>query len=229
MSRRDDFVFGSPRTGLLLTEASVQEALVVVANSPRPREAKFALLAIGHMLEPNKVKALAHLANLVYGYVDACKNLVSEVLDSGIDCSVAVAEFEIDPWLTTPEVFTKFKEALRCEITDAPHCRQDQFRADHAGTIDLVMKDSEVSQTGAKKTQEFLEKLAKGSLAHARGLRYRCSKIGDLIIFLQCPADAIIVTLDRAFLDFARIGRRRYILVPSLTQLKAQQSGLSTA
>jgi hypothetical protein len=49
-----------------------------------------------------------------------------------------------------------------------------------------------------------------------------CERLGDTIIILQAPANAILITADRAFLAFGDILNREIRRLPSLAELKKQ-------
>jgi hypothetical protein len=206
---------------ILSDEKSVGDALRIVANDPSPsRRLKKIVGAVGGLLNDGqqKAQALAIVANQIYGFIDASYEFVSEVLDSGLSCPLSDAKFSDEPGLTTADTLERFTAALRCEIDDPPKCNQDQFRAANKNEIDLIAA-ADVKNPGTQKLQEFLRKLARGRPPHARGLRYRCSKIGDMIIALQCPPGRRIVSSDRAFEDLARLMDRDAETLASMSQL----------
>jgi hypothetical protein len=134
-----------------------------------------------------------------------------------------------DPALSTAQVFTAFRKAMSCEIADEPKCRQDQVKHTDARVIDLIEHDALVKNAGTRKLQAFLEKLSSGRLPHARGLRFRCSKIGDMLIALACPKGATIVIADGSFEELGRITGRKVEIVPSLETLRAERRARDAA
>jgi NADPH:quinone reductase-like Zn-dependent oxidoreductase len=108
---------------------------------------------------------------------------------------------------------------MSCEIDEQPKCRQGEVRQNSARVIDLIEHDAAVKNPGTRKLQAFLAKLSSGKLEHARGLRYRCSKIGDMLIALGCPEGAKIVSADGSFAELGRIIGRDVGILPSLAAL----------
>jgi len=210
---------------ILQDEESLGDALLV-ANSRWGRFPKLASAAVARMLDAtgSKAQALASLANVIFAYILMSHSFVSELIDDDLGCPLSDAEFSDEPGLTTAEIFLRFRESYRCEINDPPRCNQDGFRVRNARNIDLIRSDSISKNAGVKKVQVFLTKLKDGNPVHARGLKHRCYKIGDLMIALQCPRKYLIVTSDAAFADFARVLRRDCQLLPSLAALLSQRS-----
>jgi hypothetical protein len=212
---------------ILRGEDSVKNAMRVAAESFNDRFGKYVFMILSEMLTEagEKTRALAELARVIQGYIDKCYDFVSEIEDAGLSCPLSNAAFSTEPGLSTYQSFLRFKESLRCEIDDPPRCLQDQFRETNKGVIDLIRTDTLVRDDGAKSLQAYLGRLRPhGNIAHARGLRYRCSRIGDMLIAMQCPVGATIVSFDGAFTEYGRVLGRTCEILPSLGELLKRES-----
>jgi hypothetical protein len=207
---------------IIAAERNIANAAAIVASRRRPRMLQRGLVLIASLVDVDatKVKRLAAVSNLIMGYIEYWEDRISTILDAGLGCPLARVSFSREPGLTTSEVFDRFSSLVTCVIEDAPKCKSDAFRAANSYKIELVRADTSLSSEGAEKIQTFLNKLEPhGALPHARGLKYRCSKIGDLLIALQCPAGSRVLTLDCSFRDLCRILKREVTVLPSLASL----------
>ena len=207
-------------------DESIADAVAAIADEPRIRYIKSAIsiLAILVNQAQSKNQALAAIENEIFLYIESAEAIVSEFIDDGLNCPLAKIAFSREPGLSTLEIFARFRSAFTCEIDTPIQCNSDSFRTRKSSRISLVRVDKSPKSIGVKKLQATLNKLHTGQMEHARGLRYRCSKIGDLLIALQCPQNAAIVALDSAYEDLGRILKRSVILLPSLQQLQRSQA-----
>jgi len=162
---------------------------------------------------------LAALANAIYAYIEIAESIVREFTEDSLGCPLALVGFSKEPGLSDAERFERFRALISCVVKEPAKCQSDEFRITKADQIESVRTDSQVDSKGIVKLRKFLDKLAAGSIPHARGLRDRCRHIGDLLIALQCPRTAKIVALDTIYRDLGRILNRSVEIVPSLQAL----------
>ncbi len=196
-------------------------AFAVIAAGYSDRQTKMILQAMGRVMgqAASASERLAALANVIYGYIEIAEAIVSEFAEDKLGCPLALAGFSNEPGLTDAERFQRFRVLITCVINESAKCKSDEFRASNADRIERVRVDAQAASRGIVKLRAFLEKLAAGTISHARGLRYRCSKIADLLIALQCPSKATIVALDEIYRDLGRVLNRSVEIVPSLQAL----------
>jgi hypothetical protein len=207
---------------IISAQLTIDDAAAFISSLPLQRRLQRGLILVGSMVGSGATKPewLAAAANIIMGYVEYCEDQISEIIDRELGCPLAIVSFSREPGLTTAELLDRFRRLITCVIDEPPKCGSDKFRSADSYKIELVRTDSALSSKGAKKIQEFLNRLAPhGRLEHARGLKDRCSKIGDLIIALQCPPGTKILTLDTAYVDLGRILKRDTQLIPSLQTL----------
>jgi hypothetical protein len=211
---------------ILSAQPTLSDAQAYIAADPNHRKLQRGFQLVGSMVGhgANKVEWLAAAANLIMGYLEYCEAIISRIIDLELNCPLAKASFCREPGLSTSDVFDRFRSLISCEINEPAKCQSDAFRQRAAYKIELVRTDAELSSGGAKKLSDFLNRLAPhGNLPHARGLRARCSKIGDLIIALQCPEGDTLLTLDTSYVDLCRILKRDVNVIPSVQVLEREQ------
>lgn len=207
---------------IIAAQPTMADAAAIIASSHRHRLLQRGLVLLGSLVDAAapKVEQLAAASNMIMGYVEYWEGRISTVLDRNLGCPLAHVSFSREPGLTISETFDRFRSMMTCTIHDPPKCNSDAFRTAESYKIELVRTDAALTSEGAEKIQAFLNKLEPhGRLPHARGLKDRCSKIGDLLIALQCPPGSRILTLDSSFIDLARILSRDVTVLPSLAAL----------
>ena len=208
---------------IISAQQTIGDAVAFISALPLQRRLQRGMALFGSMVGAGATKPewLAAAANVIMGYVEYCEDQISELIDRELECPLATVSFSREPGLTTAEVFDRFRRLVSCVVNEPPKCASDAFRATDSYKIDLVRTDTHLSSKGAQKIQDFLNRLAPhGNLEHARGLKARCSKIGDLIIALQCPPGTKILTLDTAYVDLGRILKRDIVMILSLQALE---------
>jgi hypothetical protein len=205
----------------LIGSDTVSDAFALISESFSKRELSLAISLRSKLgTTESKSEALAMTANIIFSYIEASEALVERFIDDGLNCPLAEVKFSTDPELTTAEVFNQFRTRVKCLATEKKKCRQDEVLRNNQRKTARVCADNDSSKSLAA-MREMFEELSTGEIEHARGLKTRCSVIGDFLIALQCPKRAKIVSIDKSYIDLGRILEREVDIVPSLRALVA--------
>lgn len=215
---------------LIKESSSVNDALIDWAQQFAIRPLKFTLLTItkwltGHEDYENKTASLRRLGEAIVRMMEDFDHKFSSDYDP-LSCALGHLSF---PARTFDEdTLLDFKEEFDRIIISTPTCRLCQFRRDQlrhmkAKGIDLHSEKQRQKYKhirGYIRQAEWMEKAISADEVEP-GCHW-CKMLGDTIIALHSPQEAVLVAVDRAFIPLTTLLGKKGLLIPSLAQLKKQ-------
>jgi len=218
---------------LIKDEESVSDALIVWTQTKVHQERKFVvvLMTISEWITTQDDwadyrKTLRRLGEFIIRMVctfdETFSNRASDPMNCGLGrVDVPRRTFDEAILLDFYKQFTEIRE--RTASCDLCKFKEDQRRSLSNREIDLHSKEQRhrfKSNKGYCKQAERLERAA--DVAEMIPSCRWCERLGDSIIALHVPSEALLVTADRAFEVFKQILGFEVCLLPSLAQLRKQ-------
>jgi hypothetical protein len=217
---------------LIKESDSVSDALIDWSQKVnQERKLKIVMLTmhqwlVGHDDWQDKDKSLGRLGDLIVRLVYEFDDVFQDIAKDHLSCELGRVSF---PHRTfTESMLLTFYEQFKAIQTGIPNCLLCRFKSKYQTAlprrkVDLyssTQRETHAKNKGYVEQAERLEAVL-NSQATLPKCRF-CERLGDTIIILQAPANAILITADRAFLAFGDILNREIRRLPSLAELKKQ-------
>jgi hypothetical protein len=214
---------------------SVSDALIDWSQKVKQeRKLKIALMTISQWLAEqedsrSQEKSMRRLGNLIVRLVFEFDDIFRGLAKDRLRCRLGRVRF---PQRTFSEaMLLRFYERFKAIQASTPDCDLCKFKATQQRRlirkgVDLhspAQRATHSANTGYVQQAERVEEALKTAETLPK-CRW-CERLGDTIIILQAPANAVLVTADRAFEAFGAILNREIRRLPSLAQLKQQLQG----